>query len=728
MGSLDEELVDVVILRLGAAPDAAAPEDQVTIKASPGMMMAQLKKELADMFEQPAMMTDSSFVKQMPNGSLVPIHDGQKLGSRRDLLYRGPEFKVPSEPPPPVNLLEFDGFDDGVEILSPRSVRAVGLAGISVDDLYYAPVEYFWEPGLDPVIIQLHHDFFEAVRQDTLAMCLEQREKIIREEGEVAESWEEQSTRDWLDGIQDFWSKNSRASLSDSTTREPSRTSSMASPLPRFPMPRSNEEVIAGPGGTWDGALSSYSYPLTNKFLGGLRHWMETEKVFDRPLKGEPKASHADRFAGSSPGGPRKHLDLSAPGVKARQASEEVSKLVKEIKGLKREKKREQVAGLVLSTNSGAVVQRRKNSMARSKQMKGTKTNVDFMVQVAEYQTEKADEHFQHIEEWRDHREACSQESRGPWKTTCQQKNFDSAYSRTDYWHERRDVVHMVELDNEEKRNEDNIKRAAHENVHTRRVANIRDLARVGYARNWLERRIRWAKGEAAVSKANEEFKMSIMNKHAEAQARVHDRDIRLAKQIEVKREYKALRRTLQSLSEEREKGKRNMRTQAVSDQLRLLGDEAEPAWSKTSDSHLDPNATRRVPKGEDEEQNSTLHDKEGWKQRRPMHLSMSRISSPTSSMHMDLTTPTSKLASPTSRSGSMTMNMTTKQASSPSNVMHNADWVESGRVVKRLPRFDLGRFGSESLSPAAVGTPQARLGMSLSSPNLKSVFASTLK
>lgn len=275
----------------------------------------------------------------------------------------------------------------------------------------------------------------------------------------------------------------------------------------------------------------------------------------------------------------------------------------------------------------------------------------------------------------------------------------------------------MNELDANARRNEQNLKRVAQENYHKRRVANIRDLARIGFARNWLERRIRWATCEAAVAKANEEFKTAIMNKHAEAQARCHDRNIRLAKLIEVKREYKELRRTLQSLSEEREKRRRDMRCSAVSDQLRQMGDEAESVRASISDMQF---SSTRSPKGDEKQ-------KEGWKQRRPMHLSMSRITSPTASLHMELISPGSK-ASLTSPAGSMTMDMTTKQTSSPAETMTNASWIEKGRVVKRLPRFDYSRFGSESLSPAAAGTPQARLGMSLSSPNIQVVFRSTLK
>jgi len=687
-------------------------QEEVSIRASPEQTLGEVRKELADMFERVEILTEGAFVKQMPNGTTVPIHDAQKLGSRRQLLYQGPPLRPPSEAPPPVNLSEFDGFDERVEISSPRSLRAMKLQGVVPDELYYAPPEAFWEPGLDDMIMYLHYDFFEAWRLDTLAMCLAQRDRIIAEEGDGEESWAEQSHREWMDQIHDWWSqdKDNRA------TSKLSRVSETV-PLPKMATLSNPDEHIAGTGGNWAGILEPYSYPILNEFMEGIRHWANLEKVLERPLKGEEKDPNANRFGpGGSPGGARKppRLDLEAPGMKAMKACKEVEKLVKQLKRIKREKARPQMAGLVLQTNSTAVVQLRKNHQARTRTQNDVKNTTQCMIDVAEYQRNLADEHFREVRDWREHREACSIASRGPWKTVGQETQFDIAYRRAEYWHERRDAIHQQQLEDEEERSKANLRRTKEDIVLKKNVANIRDLTRIRFARNWLDRRIRWAKNETIVAKANEAWKTSILNKHSEAQARVHDRNIRLAKFIELKREYKALRRMLQSMAESREQARQRCRRDAVINELNSMAKQA----AGTAEKEIPADVTRKLTEASVDEEEDVSRGKEGWRSRRPMHLSMSAVSTPTAgaTMRLDMSaTPTSVQGSPKSWASPTSAKKTPQVDQS---------WMPQPRVVKRLPRFDFGRFGAESLTPmaAASAAPAGQtLRMSLSSPSLMS-------
>ncbi|CAE7905900.1 gpt [Symbiodinium necroappetens] len=169
---------------------------QVTVdRSSP---LSDIKKVLADLYDRPEIAADGQFLKQMPNGATVKMHDAQKIGTRKELLYEGPPLAVVSEAIPLTNLDEFDGFDEKVDVLSPRSLRALDLQGVSPDELYYAPAECFWEPDLDRRIMQLHHDFVEAWRQDTLSMCRAQRRRIL--EQDVAADSESPGLESWTKG------------------------------------------------------------------------------------------------------------------------------------------------------------------------------------------------------------------------------------------------------------------------------------------------------------------------------------------------------------------------------------------------------------------------------------------------------------------------------------------------------------------------------------------------
>ncbi|CAE7296738.1 gpt [Symbiodinium pilosum] len=600
---------------------------QVTVdRSSP---LGDIKKVLADMFDRPEIATDGQFLKQMPNGATVKMHDAQKIGTRRELLYEGPPLSAPSEGVPLTNLEEFDGYDENVEVLSPRSLRALELQGVSADELYYAPAECFWEPDLDRRIMQLHHDFFEAWRQDTLSMCRAQRLRIVKQDV-GADTELDKSTRDWMKSINCSKQDDGVDQLSVSPTSMPRFLNTAGSP----------EEQIAGTGGNWAGILEPHVYPLTNQFFEDLQYWMQMEKVLERAHPGDYPA-HVKADNKPAKGRPvHGSMVLDASGRTAKEALEEVER------------------------------QRRRSSRERHQILECVVADAESLVAVADAQKKRVHHHIQEVNSWRGHREACSQESRGPWQNHAQETNFANAYRRCDSWHHRREDVHKGQIRAEDARYEATVKLAERDVEVKLRVGRMRDMAKVKFSRQWIERRTRWLRGHAMASKASDASKIAIINKQKNAQARIHDRNVRVAKLIEVKKEFKALRRMmnrLTSLAGRREARRREQRRQDVVKRLTSFADEAE--------AHSRSREVTGTPKG--------------WRAKRPQHLSFMSTASPES---------TATLFSPASTS------------------LVSASTLSGGerRHVKRFPRFDFGRFGAESLAVSGASGPGMQKSASL--------------
>lgn len=96
----------------------------------------------------------------------------------------------------------------------------------------------------------------------------------------------------------------------------------------------------------------------------------------------------------------------------------------------------------------------------------------------------------------------------------------------------------------------------------------MRDQTRIRYARNWLDRRIIWAKNNAAVTKGNSSHAAAILAKQAEAEARTLDMNHRICEGIEYKRELAELSKMLKQMEGEREQRRQDYRRQLVSDEL----------------------------------------------------------------------------------------------------------------------------------------------------------------
>jgi len=417
------QMVTVSVITLGGTT-----EEAVLITVPRDVPLGDVKKALADMFDRPEIASDGRFLKKMPNGATVNMHDNQKLGSRKELIYEGPALALAPEAVPLLTLEEFDGFDEKVEVQSPRSLRALELQGVVLDELYYAPPECFWEPGLDTMIVKLHHDFFEAWRQDTLDMCRLQRDRVMSE-GPGEDAQLDQSTREWMISV-----NSSKPEAGATRTEQPTEKSC----IPRFYNTESSpEERIYGTGGNWSGILEPHTYPLTMQFFEDLQYWMQPDKVFERTYQGQKKLMKQSHGAKPSPKGISipERLDLDAPGIKVKDASKEVAKMVGELRRIPREAKRPQAVSLASNTLSVAVVQRRENAKARRAAVKDVVSHAESMASLAEGQREATDAQIKEVNLWRGHREACSQESRGSWKNEAQERNFANAYRREGLGH-----------------------------------------------------------------------------------------------------------------------------------------------------------------------------------------------------------------------------------------------------------------------------------------------------
>lgn len=77
------------------------------------------------------------------------------------------------------NLVEFAEFDVHAQISSPRSLRACAKEGVEPHDLIFRPMESFAEKNLEPRLVKLRYDFFEAKRKDLLTACRRARSQMV---------------------------------------------------------------------------------------------------------------------------------------------------------------------------------------------------------------------------------------------------------------------------------------------------------------------------------------------------------------------------------------------------------------------------------------------------------------------------------------------------------------------------------------------------------------------
>jgi len=76
-------------------------------------------------------------------------------------------------------LEDFDEFDPGSSVETPRSLAACTVEGVRPQDLTFVPPEAFQKAEVPPEVAQLRFEFFESHRQDLLALARAARALIV---------------------------------------------------------------------------------------------------------------------------------------------------------------------------------------------------------------------------------------------------------------------------------------------------------------------------------------------------------------------------------------------------------------------------------------------------------------------------------------------------------------------------------------------------------------------
>lgn len=80
------------------------------------------------------------------------------------------------------SLVSFEELNPAAKIDSPRSLQACKQEGVLPQELIYRPIEAFQEKNLEPRLVKLRYDFFEAKRRDLLAAARRSRDAIVADE------------------------------------------------------------------------------------------------------------------------------------------------------------------------------------------------------------------------------------------------------------------------------------------------------------------------------------------------------------------------------------------------------------------------------------------------------------------------------------------------------------------------------------------------------------------
>jgi len=420
------------------------------------------------------------------------------------------------------------------------------------------PLKTFSRSGLPRRIVQLRHDLFEAFRQDTVEIVRHARELIIGEE------------------------------------EMPWKTS------------------VASHGGTWGGALAARQYPTVHQVLEDLKAMMAVDKVTERPKVLPPPRGAAHGAKRWVPGGPTtwpsppdksehvfavvtaKDADLSQDAVEL--AAEEVEDRLAELKELPAGRG-EQVAGLPLRTENVVTGQLEKGAARLRADSQARRGIVKKQVEVAEAQAGQVDDRMEEVEVRRELREAMTKSCMAPWSTPLQESRSSAAAAREEYWQGRRNALHYAQIDAEATRRERMTALVAKDVERNKRLAHMKDLTKIHFAKNWTDRRTAWGKNQLALKKGMDAFNTMVLHKHMEGTARVEDRRHRLQCLIDFKREVNSMRRALVDVAAERETRRQQYRRRAVADELHRRSQETSTAlpgstsralsgWSSKASSH----------------------------------------------------------------------------------------------------------------------------------------------
>lgn len=528
----------------------ATDQDEVTLIVPERCQIQAVRDALAEQINRPEV-HKAEFLKGLPNGELLPLKDTMMLGTRRVVFIRGSPLYPPPPPRAASSVEDMDEFDPEEYIESPRSLQACALEGLNPKDLIYAPLELYYEEGVnvDARIGEMWYNFFEALRQDHLASVRATRWHLIDQEEEA----------DPFGGL-------------------------------------TIEYIASGNAGRWSGSLEQCHYPNVHEFF---REHVEMSKeayLYQNASPTFQRGQH-DRFGGTTLKSLPPDSEPILTGDTPHQAAEKLRHVLTELKQVRNSDK--YVEEQRLKTEAEGIVQRRENIKKLRREQAEARRLVDRRIETAQAQVAIKDGEIQYTQWLRrdlDKRATAALLAGRPPPTKLQEKNNAIARERAEYFAKRREVVHEQQLDYEAWRSDQLERQLLIDQAIEERVQQHRNMAGLRYAREWVRRRIRWTQNNNKVGKGIEEWNNATLAKHEAAQQRLDTQKALKQKWIEYRRELQSLRRLYAEMAQIREQAKADVRRQHVSEEFMRMSGVAFGDSSRSGSQRTSPKSTRSSP------------------------------------------------------------------------------------------------------------------------------------
>merc|ERR1719215_1154615 len=145
---------------------------------------------------------------------------------------------------------------------------------------------------------------------------------------------------------------------------------------------------------------------------------------------------------------------------------------------------------------------------------------------------------------------------------------------RADYFAERRDAIYEKQLDYQYFRCDELHRLTMHDQAVAERKHQHDSLRKIGFAREWTKRRVRWQLNHNSISANRGQWNQAILGKQQAATDRVETQHLIRQKWIEYRREIKLLKRTYADLAARREKARQDARKEAVAVEFARIAQE----------------------------------------------------------------------------------------------------------------------------------------------------------
>jgi len=339
---------------------------------------------------------------------------------------------------------------------------------------------------------------------------------------------------------------------------------------------RHEDSRIAGTGGNWCGALEHSRYANVAEFFRERVEMCNIDRVYRgatkpfRPnLSGSRYSSNVQGFHDEDP---------VLAGDTADDAADKLHDLFQYYNRLPNSKKF--VIEQRLNTKNTGVVQYGKDTEKLHRDQAELRRLVDCRIETAEAQISIVDGDIQTRNEARRDMDKRLLESNPP-KNKLERLRLQAIKKRSNHWANMRERVHEDQVENEYARCDKMNALTLHDQAVEERVHQWRSLRKIGFAREWTKRRVRWQLNNNSVTSLREEWNQATLAKQKAASDRVDTQRLIRQKWIEYRRELNGLKRLYADLAAQREKARQEARSDAVAAEMsRMSLEEAHPSPS----------------------------------------------------------------------------------------------------------------------------------------------------